>query len=95
MKMSKILKSNSKKILSVFMALVLLFSAMVNCTIVGAADEGWTNVSLKDPNLYYHGRTFDIAGGSVGIDWSSSGVSFNVKATDVKMSLHYFLKGWL
>ena len=83
--MSKILKSNSKKILSMFMALVLLFIAMVNCTIVGAADEGWTNVNLKDPNLYYHGRTFDI-GSSVGIDWSSSGVSFNVKATDVKMT---------
>lgn len=92
--MSKILKSNSKKILSMFMALVLLFIAMVNCTIVGAADEGWTNVNLKDPNLYYHGRTFDIDK-SVGIDWSSSGVSFNVKATDVKMTFTANGSPWL
>ena len=95
MKMSKILKSNSKKILSVIMALVLVFGVMANYAFVGAAEEGWTNVSLKDPNLYYHGRTFDISGGSVGIDWSSSGVSFNVKATDIKMTFAASGSPWL
>ena len=93
--MSKILKSNSKKILSVIMALVLVFGVMANYAFVGAAEEGWTNVSLKDPNLYYHGRTFDISGGSVGIDWSSSGVSFNVKATDIKMTFAASGSPWI
>lgn len=46
----------------------------------------WQDIELDDSRLYYHGRTFDVDNG-VGIDWSNSGVSLNVKASQVKMAL--------
>ena len=45
----------------------------------------WKDIELDNPNLYYHGRTFDVSGG-VGIDWSNSGVSLSVKASEVNMT---------
>ena len=51
---------------------------------VGCYSE-WKDIELDNPNLCYHGRTFDV-NGAVGIDWSNSGVSFNVKASEVYMT---------
>ena len=84
-KMGNIVKSNYKKISTVIMAFVLVFTVMISYTLVGAAEEGWTEIDLKDPNLYYLGRTSELTDG-VGFDWSSSGVTLNVKASDVRMT---------
>ena len=56
-----------------------------NIDFLGVGSQ-WSDIELDDSRLYYHGRTFDVDNG-IGIDWSNSGVSMNVKASQVKMAL--------